>query len=76
MRVFYRNNEASQTPDSRASKEDVALVVKKLIKVMTDKKMSEGNRHKAFTFFYAVPPSQRDEAWKLSVQMFFSTLED
>ena len=75
MRVFYRNNEASQTPDSRASKEDVALVVKKLIKVMTDKKMSEGNRHKAFTFFYAVPPSQRDEAWVTAAATFLNQLQ-
>lgn len=75
MKVFYRNNDVSQTStEAQRSKEPVTQVVKKLIEVMTDKKLSDADRDKAFRFFYAVPPSQRDEAWVIAASAFLKTV--
>jgi len=75
MRVFYRNNDVLQTStEAQPSQASLSKVVKGLIAAMTDKKLSDADRDKAFRFFYAVPPSQRDEAWVTAASAFLNKL--
>lgn len=72
MRVYYRNNDVSQAavvlPESKT-------VIKELLKVMQDKTKSEADRDRAFRFFYAVPPSQRDKTWLIAAENFLKSVK-
>lgn len=72
MRVFYKNNDVSQAADDLPSSKHI---VSQLIKVMQDKSKSEADRDRAFRFFYAVPPSQRDRIWIQAAENFLKSVK-
>jgi len=72
MRVYYRNNDVSQTAAVLPDTKDIA---KKLISLIQDKRRSEADRDRAFRFFYYVPPSQRDRTWMHAVENFLKSVK-